>query len=959
MYVATPWNPAAPGILIHVGTAAPLPEVATLETACAFADEAANRAGKSDNVDKAPFTVLQSAIAEGCFIPIPLLKTLWHRVPEDDLGAKGLKRRLSDQRGGPPIVGWLGLRFAEPTDRVQLPGGWRTLLELASALASTYVCFYGILTDPVTGLPGRAELNGTLRAELKRAQASNLPFSLLFITLQNLDAVNHRLGRRAGDAVLREFLEVVHGSLRNSDTVMRYGGAVFALPLRDVTSGGALAVGQKIQRRIAEWTFLDGTVQLPCAVGAVSCEGTEAAPLQPLDLLRRADQALSVALQDQDRGVVLWRADGDMATVEHLDPLLGVFTGQTEKDYRNMRLLWEVLQALSSSTGAELVQTVVARIVSLFVATRAALFQSEGETLRLLTGQQRLPDSDAVSTLASDDIEPEEWRLNESALAARTPQQQTLSVAAAENTSTPSTGVAVPLLVGGRALGTLYLVGSAETLRIDQTDFPVLDGVAAQLALALDRDQLAQKQRLREHHERQMLKTELDRLSRVLKQTQFLFRSKAMSDLLNTARRVAVTDATVLITGESGTGKELLAHTLHELSGRRDKPHVIVDCGGIPASLIDSELFGRERGAYTGAERRAEGRLVQAAGGTVFLDEIGELPLEVQAKLLRFVQEKTITMVGGTRVDKVDVRIVAATNRALEDDVRAGRFREDLFHRLNVVRLRIPPLRERPDDVLFLARHFLETFARQHAKDVRDLDADAEELLESYDWPGNVRELQNTLLQAVVLAEGTVVGRGDLQLPEAHRAVSRSLNAGRQDSALPPQTGPIDPERGTTRVASFDDAMRVMADRLTVEVAAAIDSGARLGPPLGKWLARDAVLEAYALSGCVASRAAACLGLKDTTFSRQLRLAESEAVNTLKSESWVAVRAGLADLLRATGRPPGNLVDRLDGLLLDIVVARLPNHLAQAAALMGVSVPTLKRRLSRSSHTDAVMVASA
>ena len=146
-----------------------------------------------------------------------------------------------------------------------------------------------------------------------------------------------------------------------------------------------------------------------------------------------------------------------------------------------------------------------------------------------------------------------------------------------------------------------------------------------------------------------------------------------MADLLGTTRRVAVTDATVLITGESGTGKEMLAHTVHELSGRRGKPLVIVDCGAIPTSLIDSELFGRERGAYTGAERRAEGRLAQADGGTVFLDEIGDLPLEVQVKLLRFVQEKTITMVGGTRVQRVDVRIIAATNRSLEDEVaRAG-----------------------------------------------------------------------------------------------------------------------------------------------------------------------------------------------------------------------------------------------------------------------------------------------
>ena len=170
----------------------------------------------------------------------------------------------------------------------------------------------------------------------------------------------------------------------------------------------------------------------------------------------------------------------------------------------------------------------------------------------------------------------------------------------------------------------------------------------------------------------------------------------------------------MLVTGESGTGKEMLAHALHSLSPRHAKPLAIVDCGAIPASLMDSELFGRERGAFTGAERRSAGRLAQADGGTVFLDEIGELPLEVQAKLLRFVQERTVTLVGGTTVQTIDVRIIAATNRDLEEDVRAGRFREDLFHRLNVVRLRMPPLRERRDDILLLARHFLDVFAMQY-----------------------------------------------------------------------------------------------------------------------------------------------------------------------------------------------------------------------------------------------------
>jgi DNA-binding NtrC family response regulator len=173
-----------------------------------------------------------------------------------------------------------------------------------------------------------------------------------------------------------------------------------------------------------------------------------------------------------------------------------------------------------------------------------------------------------------------------------------------------------------------------------------------------------------------------------------------MREVLHTARRVAATDVTVLITGDSGTGKELLARTIHQLGDRRDRPLIVVDCGAIAESLIDSELFGHEKGAFTGAERRKIGRLAQADGATIFLDEIGELPVDVQSKLLRFVQEKQVRPVGGAQAVDVDARIIAATNVDLAEQVRAGRFREDLYHRLNVVHLHLPQLRRRRDDIV-------------------------------------------------------------------------------------------------------------------------------------------------------------------------------------------------------------------------------------------------------------------
>ena len=215
------------------------------------------------------------------------------------------------------------------------------------------------------------------------------------------------------------------------------------------------------------------------------------------------------------------------------------------------------------------------------------------------------------------------------------------------------------------------------------------------MAVALDRARLLERERARQQEERERLEAEVTDLRRVVHGSRIAYRSAAMESLLASARKVARTDTTVLITGESGTGKEMFAHALHELSGRHERPLVVVDCGAIAPTLIESELFGHEKGAFTGAHTRKPGKLARADGGTVFLDEIGDLPLDLQSKLLRFVQEKQFTPVGGVESRKVDVRIIAATNVDLRARVAEGRFREDLFHRLNVIRLHVPPLRER------------------------------------------------------------------------------------------------------------------------------------------------------------------------------------------------------------------------------------------------------------------------
>jgi transcriptional regulator with GAF, ATPase, and Fis domain len=220
-------------------------------------------------------------------------------------------------------------------------------------------------------------------------------------------------------------------------------------------------------------------------------------------------------------------------------------------------------------------------------------------------------------------------------------------------------------------------------------------------------------------------------------------------------RLVAVTDATVLVTGESGTGKELIARAIHESSGRWERAMVKVNCAAMPASLMESELFGHERGAFTGATARREGRFALADGGTIFLDEIGELPLELQAKLLRVLQEGEFEPVGSSRTRKVDVRVIAATNRDLEEEVRAGRFREDLYYRLNVFPVRVPALRERLDDIPLLVEAFLQRLAKRLGRSFDPPCGESLRCLRAHGWPGNVRELQNVVERAAISAVGS------------------------------------------------------------------------------------------------------------------------------------------------------------------------------------------------------------
>ena len=240
--------------------------------------------------------------------------------------------------------------------------------------------------------------------------------------------------------------------------------------------------------------------------------------------------------------------------------------------------------------------------------------------------------------------------------------------------------------------------------------------------------------------------------------------SPSMQEIFKTMRKVAGTRVPILISGENGTGKELIANAIHNLSSRRNGPFVVINCSAIPHTLIESELFGHEKGSFTGASTQRKGKLEYAHGGTLFLDEIGELVPELQVKILRFLQEKAIERVGGRQLIPVDCRIIAATNRDLEAEVKANRFREDLYFRIAIVKMALPPLRNRNSDVIHLAEYFITSFSKELKKPLKKLSKAAIEAICKHDWPGNVRELQNRVKRALVLTEGPSIGPTELGL---------------------------------------------------------------------------------------------------------------------------------------------------------------------------------------------------
>lgn len=969
LFAPSPSSSRSHTLLVHSGGGQPLPELESLDTAYTYLDRLDS--GEFAQFDKArglqgwlgpAHMPVKSLNNFGLIFPLLLGQSPLglpeidpHTVPP----ATKWQRRSSDHRLvnlsqiKPPA--WFGLTFDSLEKRDSfLQGNNNTrpnqestlhwLFSLGGAMGRHISRVRSVLHDSLTGLPGLSELHQMTAELIREANIGGPPLSLLMINPTDYGRINDALGQEVADDLLNKMAHVLRDNLRSTDFMARFGGAVFAVLLPDTGKSNALIVASRLveQTEASVNELVEVSLQLRCGLSVYNAKN----PRQPELMIQQAAQALGKARLSMNQ-VELWHP-GQLVSTKAIDPLTSVLTGDMTRDYKRMSLMWDTVRTIAANQEPEsIIGNSAESLRNTFRAHSLYIFHKEAdESLKLI---QRMVSPEMIAK--GHYKNPNEILAGESTLVDRAVEAQTILGCGVEGIDDTQTNlefraIAIPMLADDKCHGCIYMSHTGEGHWLDVTDVLFLQGLSTQLAMALDRALLAKQEQRNQEERRKKLRDEFDTLRKAFGKVKLVYNSPAMEELLSSARRVATTEATILIAGESGTGKGILAQTIHNLSNRHDRPFVTVDCSSISPNLIENELFGHVRGAYTGAESSSMGRIAEANGGTVFIDEIGELPLEVQGRLLTFVQDHRISPVGATRYQQVDVRIIAATNRDLEREVANGKFRQDLYYRLNVVTFAIPPLRDRPEEIPLLTRYYIEQFSLQYQKRIDGLSDEAELAMLAYNWPGNIRELQNKVMRAVILCSGEELQLQELGIPISISPMIRANEPDQMTQAEQPP-GRAQPEETDSGVAP---ALQ-LRHWLSRDITACIDALPSMPPPIALWLTLSFVEAAQTISsdiskrepGSVTRRAAKLLGVPESTYRRRLGEINHGSKDVGRREIWATRSAVLQKLVETNDETSENLLEGWKQSLLAEVLDRLGNKTKIAAFIMNTTEQTLRK----------------
>ena len=811
----------------------------------------------------------------------------------------------------------------------------KILLQLGVHLFEHVKKTNALLSDNMTSLSGRLEFQSNLTKLI-----SDYPVvAVLLVSPRDFQNINKKYGHENGDKVIWEIAKNLSDCLRSSDLLSRFGGALFAIavPLQDNKEIDLFA--NKIRKKLQQREYNGCATALNFCMGAAVVEHSvhnQSSAEKMAILINNADSAFHDAQTDNEYDYVLWHQDDNKKEKHQQDYIGGIFTADTATDYSNMLLLWDIsnlivsynkFDILFSKVAERLAQTFDFNFVGIIandsvkgnLSSLTVKVDEEGNSSRFDLSSKKLEKLlSKVSVLNADDDYSNQNIVNKIVF------QTTFSESSSEM---------------------FFMVGKADHLILPNDSILLLTALVKQLGRAKSRLTLEEELNQNLQHQKQSLQTELDELKQSVQNNQLHYKSDLMTELMHKAYRTAMTNTTTLIIGESGTGKGRLVQAMHEHGERRNTPLVVVDCGAIPETLIESELFGHVKGAFTGAQNSFKGRIIEADKGTLMLDEIGELPLLVQSKLLRFVQEKEFIPVGATKLIKVDVKIIAVTNRELKEEVLHGRFRQDLYYRLNVLTLRTPALRERPVDIPLLSKYFLHKYSVEHSEEIKSLSEQTVDAMLKYSWPGNIRELENRLLQATVLCDNKIIELEDLNIDSTPREINFKL-----DSLLKPTSPTKSNEHKAIKTIEDEnhikpasqDYLKDINHHFSKQVESIIIQSLISQAPLGRWLEDDLIQMTYDNCDQNARKAALRLGIPHSTLRRKIKKIshQNDPQSLLRTAEWEGVMNCLLPVISSEITIAEETIKYLKLELLKIIIIKTKSNVAHCSAIMGISEPT-------------------